>query len=33
MPVETFLQLGDRSVASYLTKPLYDQVARAWREH
>lgn len=32
MPVESFLQLGDRSVLSYLTKPLADQVARAWRE-
>ncbi|GJD29628.1 Type I secretion system membrane fusion protein PrsE [Methylobacterium adhaesivum] len=32
MPVEAYLQLGDRSVLSYLTKPLTDQVAKAWRE-
>ncbi|GJD46019.1 Type I secretion system membrane fusion protein PrsE [Methylobacterium cerastii] len=32
MPVESFLQLGDRSVLSYLTKPLTDQIAKAWRE-
>jgi HlyD family secretion protein len=32
MPVETFMQLGDRSVISYLTKPLTDQIAKAWRE-
>jgi HlyD family secretion protein len=32
MPVETFMQIGDRSVLSYLTKPLTDQIAKAWRE-
>ncbi|ACL57508.1 HlyD family type I secretion periplasmic adaptor subunit [Methylobacterium nodulans] len=32
MPVESFMQLGQRSVLSYLTKPLADQVAKAWRE-
>ena len=32
MPVEAFMQLGDRSVISYLTKPLTDQIAKAWRE-
>ncbi|TXN14722.1 HlyD family type I secretion periplasmic adaptor subunit [Methylobacterium sp. WL122] len=32
MPVESFMQLGDRSVLSYLTKPLTDQIAKAWRE-
>jgi HlyD family secretion protein len=32
MPVETFVQTGDRTVLSYLAKPLYDQVARAFRE-
>ena len=32
MPVETFMQLGDRSLLSYLLKPLGDQVAKAWRE-
>ncbi|WP_460451283.1 HlyD family type I secretion periplasmic adaptor subunit [Alsobacter sp. SYSU BS001988] len=33
MPVEAFLQTGDRTVISYLTKPLTDQLAKAWREH
>ena len=32
MPVESFMQLGDRSVLSYLVKPLSDQIAKAWRE-
>ncbi|CAO4182480.1 Membrane fusion protein (MFP) family protein [Methylorubrum populi] len=32
MPVESFMQLEDRSVLSYLVKPLSDQVAKAWRE-
>jgi HlyD family secretion protein len=32
MPVEAFLQIGARSVISYLTKPLTDQLAKAWRE-
>lgn len=32
MPVESFIQTGDRTVISYLTKPLQDQVAKAWRE-
>ena len=32
MPVEGFLQLGERSVLSYLVKPLTDQIAKAWRE-
>jgi HlyD family secretion protein len=32
MPVEAFLQLGERSVLSYLVKPLSDQIAKAWRE-
>ena len=32
MPVEAYVQLGDRSVLSYLTKPLADQIAKAWRE-
>ena len=33
MPVETFIQTDSRTVISYLTKPLYDQMARAWREN
>ena len=32
MPVETFIRTGDRTVMSYLTKPLMDQVNKAWRE-
>ena len=33
MPVESFVQTGPRTVISYLTKPLTDQIAKAWREH
>jgi membrane fusion protein, type I secretion system len=32
MPVEAFIKTADRTVGSYLTKPLFDQVARAFRE-
>jgi HlyD family secretion protein len=32
MPVETFIKTADRTVGSYLVKPLFDQVARAFRE-
>lgn len=32
MPVESFIQTGDRTVLSYLVRPLEDQIARAWRE-
>lgn len=32
MPVEAFIQTGKRSVASYLLKPYYDQIMRAFRE-
>ena len=32
MPVEAFLQTGERSVLSYLVKPLIDQAVRAFRE-
>jgi HlyD family secretion protein len=32
MPVEAYMQVGERSVLSYLTKPLTDQVAKAWKE-
>ncbi len=32
MPVESFIQTGDRKVISYLTKPLNDQIMKAWRE-
>ena len=32
MPVEAHLQIGDRTVLSYLTKPLTEQIAKAWKE-
>ena len=32
MPVEAFIQTKDRSVVSYLIKPLGDQMVRAFRE-
>ena len=32
MPVETFVQTDERTVLSYLLKPVDDQVARAFRE-
>jgi HlyD family secretion protein len=32
MPVEAFVQTGDRTVLSYLMKPLNDQLMRAFRE-
>jgi HlyD family secretion protein len=32
MPVETFIRTGDRTVLSYLTKPLMDQINKTWRE-
>jgi len=32
MPVEAFLQTGERVVLSYLLKPLSDQISRAFRE-
>lgn len=32
MPVEAFVRTEDRSVLSYLLKPLQDQVAKAFRE-
>jgi len=32
MPVETYVQTEDRTVLSYLVKPMRDQVQRAFRE-
>ncbi len=32
MPVEAFLQTGERSVLAYLTKPMTDQIRRAFKE-
>jgi HlyD family secretion protein len=32
MPVEAFMKTYDRTVISYFTKPLHDQILRAFRE-
>jgi HlyD family secretion protein len=32
MPAEAFVQTGDRTLMSYLIKPLNDQLMRAFRE-
>jgi HlyD family secretion protein len=32
MPVEAFVRTGDRTALTYFTKPLMDQVNRAFRE-
>ena len=32
MPVEAFIQTGERTALAYLTKPFLDQVARAFKE-
>jgi HlyD family secretion protein len=32
MPAEAFVQTGDRTMLSYLAKPLSDQLMRAFRE-
>ena len=32
MPVEAFIRTGERTVFSYLVKPLSDQISRAFRE-
>ena len=32
MPVEAFIQTGQRTVISYLVKPLHDQIQKAFRE-
>ena len=31
MPVEAFIQTGERTVLSYLTKPFTDQAARSFK--
>ena len=33
MPIEAFLQTGERTVLSYLTRPLNDQLSRAFRSN
>ena len=32
MPVEAFIQTGDRTMISYLAKPLHAQLMRMFRE-
>jgi HlyD family secretion protein len=32
MPVEAFIQTTPRTVASYLVKPMHDQIMKAFRE-
>jgi len=32
MPVEAFIQTGNRTMLSNLVKPLHDQLKRAFRE-
>jgi len=32
MPVEAFIQTGERTALSYLVKPISDQIKKAWRE-
>jgi HlyD family secretion protein len=32
MPAEIFIRTGDRTVISYLVKPLHDQIVKAFRE-
>lgn len=32
MPAEVFVQTGERTALAYLTKPLFDQINRAFRE-
>ena len=32
MPVESFIKTEERTVVSYLTKPLQDHIAKAWNE-
>src|SRR5262249_40974851 len=33
MPVEAFIRTDNRTILSYLVKPLMDQARRAFREH
>ena len=32
MPVDAFVETGERTVLSYLVKPMQDQALRAFRE-
>jgi hypothetical protein len=32
MPVDTFLETSERTVLSYLVKPLRDQIMKAFRD-
>ncbi|MFD2781438.1 hypothetical protein ACFS32_10315 [Novosphingobium pokkalii] len=33
MPAETYIETGNRSLLSYVTKPLRDQFMRAFRDN
>jgi HlyD family secretion protein len=33
MPADVFIETGHRSMLSYVTKPLRDQLARAFRDN
>jgi HlyD family secretion protein len=33
MPVEAFIQTGERTLLSYLLKPLHDQLLQAYRQN
>jgi HlyD family secretion protein len=33
MPVEAFIQTGERTLLSYLVKPLHDQLLQAYRQN
>jgi len=33
MPAEMFIQTGYRSMFSYITKPLFDQIRRSFRDN
>ena len=32
MPVEAYIETGERTMLSYLLKPLHDQLMRSFRE-
>jgi HlyD family secretion protein len=32
MPVESFIQTGERTVIAYLVMPMRDQITRAFRQ-
>jgi HlyD family secretion protein len=32
MPIESFIRTGERTVISYLTRPIREQITKVWRE-